>query len=165
MNTSSRRRTEDDDSDVDVFLARLVLGGDGVAPGVAPQTDGHGHNRRGVCGLHLDTDSRSDSDLKAAAVRLQTPRGRSHLRVHGQRVQLVLLVRLGFAVKVPGHLGSGPALDGGRDPDGISGTDAHQVLHRHVKADGRRHCPERDIGGNISKGQRHETHFEDCLSC
>lgn len=47
------RCTKDVDSDVDVFLSGLVLGRDGVASRVAPQTDGDGHNRRGVSGLNL----------------------------------------------------------------------------------------------------------------
>lgn len=46
-------RTEDVDSDIDVFLSRFILGSDGVASRVAPQADGDGHNGRGVSGLHL----------------------------------------------------------------------------------------------------------------
>jgi len=56
--TKSQTRTEDDDSDVDVFLSGLVLGGDGVTPGVAPQADGDVHNRCGVCGFNLNKQSR-----------------------------------------------------------------------------------------------------------
>lgn len=51
------RHTEDIDSNVDVFLSRLVLGGDGVTSRVAPQTDRDGHNRRGVCGLNLNVET------------------------------------------------------------------------------------------------------------
>lgn len=47
-------RTEDIDSDIDVFLSRLVLGSDGVASRVAPQTHRDYHSGCGVCGLHLD---------------------------------------------------------------------------------------------------------------
>lgn len=52
--SKQHRHTEDIDSDVDVFLSRLVLGGDGVASRVAPQTDRDGHNGRVVCGLNLN---------------------------------------------------------------------------------------------------------------
>ena len=55
-------------------------------------------------------------------------------------MQFVLLVRLGFAGKVPGYLGSRAALDGGRDPDRISSTNKQQVIHDYVNADGRWDC-------------------------
>lgn len=47
--------TKYNDPDVDVLLSRLVLGSDGVASRVAPQTDGDAHHRCGVSGLDLDT--------------------------------------------------------------------------------------------------------------
>lgn len=53
------RHTEDIDSNVDVFLSRLVLGSDGVTSRVAPQTDRDGHNRSGVCGLNLKIEKNS----------------------------------------------------------------------------------------------------------
>lgn len=67
-------------------------------------------------------------------------RAGSHLRVHGQRVQFVLLVGLGFAIKVPGYFGNRAALDSGRDPDGVASTDAQQVVDHYIDADGRRNC-------------------------
>ena len=67
---------------------------------------------------------------------------RSHLRVHGECVQLVLLVRLGFAFKVPAHLGNRAALNGGRDPDWISGADTHQLIGHHVNCNERWNCQE-----------------------
>lgn len=71
---------------------------------------------------------------------MQLSATRLHLRVNGQRVELVLLVRLGFAVKVPGDLWSRAALDGGRDPDGVAGTNAQQVISHHINAYRRRDC-------------------------
>lgn len=49
------RRTEDVDSNINVFLSRLVLGCDRVASRVAPQTHRDGHDGLGVCGLNLNT--------------------------------------------------------------------------------------------------------------
>ena len=46
------------------------------------------------------------------------------LRVHWQCVHFVLLVRLGFAIKVPGNLGNGAALDDDWDPDWVTSPDA-----------------------------------------
>ncbi len=48
MQTIIHRHTKDNNSDIDVFLSRLVLGSDGVATRVASQTDGDGHNGCGV---------------------------------------------------------------------------------------------------------------------
>jgi len=60
-------------------------------------------------------------------------RCRSDLRVHWQCVQLVLLVRLGFAIEVPGNLGNRAALDDDWDPDGVSSSDVDQVVRQHVQ--------------------------------
>lgn len=51
------RHTKDIDSDVDVFLSGLVLGGDGVASRVGPQTDGDNHGGLGVGRLNLNTQN------------------------------------------------------------------------------------------------------------
>ena len=55
------------------------------------------------------------------------------LRVYWQCVHFVLLVRLGFAIKVPGNLGNGAALDNDRDPDWVTSPDAEQVVCQHVQ--------------------------------
>lgn len=55
-------------------------------------------------------------------------------------MQFLLLVRLGFAIIVPGNFGNRASLDGGGDPDRISSTNAQQVFHYYVNADGRRNC-------------------------
>ena len=54
--------TKDIDSDVDVFLSGLVLGSDGVASRVGPQTDGDGHDGSGVSGLNLNTQKKYEHD-------------------------------------------------------------------------------------------------------
>lgn len=51
-------------------------------------------------------------------------------------MQLVLLLRLGDAVKGPGGLGDGSSSDGRRDPDGGSGSAVKQVVGAHVKGHG-----------------------------
>lgn len=62
-------------------------------------------------------------------------RRRSDLRVHRQCVQFVLLVRLGFAIKVPGHLGNRAALDGDWDLDWVSSTDDQQIISHDVQGE------------------------------
>lgn len=64
-------------------------------------------------------------------------------------MKLVLLVGLGFTIKIPGHLGSGAPPDGGGDPDGVASTDAEQVICCHINADGWRNCTHGYSGENI----------------
>lgn len=61
-------------------------------------------------------------------------------------MQFVLLVCLSFAIKLPGNLGNWATLDGGGDPDGISSTDAQQVICHHIDVDGRWNCQDENIG-------------------
>lgn len=72
-------------------------------------------------------------------------------------MKFILLVCLGFAIKVPGYLGSWATLYGGRDPDWISSPDAKEVIYRHIKADGRRDCPHGNSGEYINHKQMTQT--------
>lgn len=74
----------------------------------------------------------------------------SHRGVHRQCVQLVLLMRLGLTIKVPGHFGGRTALDSGRDPDWIASTDVQQVINQHVDEDRRPDCEESNNKANVS---------------
>lgn len=77
--------TKDNDSDVDVLLSRLVLGCDGVASRVTPQTDRDAHHRCSVSGLNLETHRQVSRPAAKANIQ-HLCRTRLYLRVDGQCV-------------------------------------------------------------------------------
>lgn len=64
-----QRHTKDIDSNVDMFLSRLVLGSDGITSRVAPQTDRDGHDRCSVCGLNLNIETQNEEKMKLESIK------------------------------------------------------------------------------------------------
>lgn len=58
LKKNKKKPTEDVDSDIDMFLSKLVFGSDSVTSRVCSQAHGNSHNRCSVCGFNLKNASR-----------------------------------------------------------------------------------------------------------
>lgn len=161
--TSNPPPTKNGDSDFDHLVAGGTLCVDDVPAAVAQFALRDQDHRGRVSGVDLEVTTGSllvlNADdgyicintyvymysyliLTCVWTRIQTLdqtniRFRSHLRIHRQGVDLVLLFGLGGSIKGPADLGDGSSADGGRDPDGGSCSAAQQVVGANVQRDRR----------------------------